>query len=110
MSLRFGLDLRVHRPSSSVDTVGLQLLEVRAHVFLRGRHQRRRETIIDGFGNRLHAGVAGAEGVEDLPLALTAMLEIPGENVLRIVDRRAVRGRQGAGEGEATLELRKELW
>ena len=36
---------------------GFQFLEVRAHVFLRRRHQRRRETIIDGFGDRLHGGV-----------------------------------------------------
>ena len=90
--------------------LGLQLLEVRAYVFMRRRNQCRRQTIIDGFGNSLHAGVAGAERVEHLALALTPVLQIPGVHVLRIIDRRAVRGEQAPGmERQQTLERREIL-
>ena len=50
----------------------LQLLEVGADVFARGSHQRGVETIIDGFGDRLHRRVPGRERGDDLPFAQCA--------------------------------------
>src|SRR5262249_61789190 len=71
-----------------------QLLEVRTHVFMRGRHQGRRETIIDGFGDRLHGGASGTERRFDLPLAEQAMRDVAENYLPRILDRRTVRGQQ----------------
>src|SRR5439155_10606504 len=75
-------------------TLLLQFFEVRAHIFLSRRHQRRRETIIDGFGDGLHGRVSGTQGGEDLTLALQSMLDVPGERTRWIVDRRSVRRQQ----------------
>src|SRR6185436_10816384 len=92
------------------DLLGLELLEVGADVFLRRRQKRRRETIINGFGDGLHGGMASPQGFDDLGLTLPAMCEIAGEDRLRIVDRRAV-GREQAGgpELEQALERREIL-
>src|SRR6185503_14743590 len=79
------------------DPLGLELLEVGADVFLRGRPKRRRETIIDGFGDGLHGGMALPQGVDDLGLALPPVREVAGVNRLRILDRRAVRREQAGG-------------
>src|SRR2546423_481675 len=73
-----------------------ELLEVRADVLARGGHQRRVETMIDAFRNRLHGRVPRAQRVEDLRLAHAAMIEIAGQEHARIVDARAVRGKQHA--------------
>ena len=78
-----------HRPSVvDAATLALQLFEMRAHVFARRRHQRRRETIIDGFGNRLHGRVAGAAARRSpAARACAAMLEVAVEH--RVAGRRS---------------------
>src|SRR5262245_50663849 len=73
------------------DSLGFELLEMRADVFVRGRQQGRIEPIIDGFGDGLHARPAGAQGIEHLLLAHPAMLEITGEERAWIVDAWAMR-------------------
>ncbi len=89
----------------SDDAVGFQLREMRAHVFARGRHQRRVESIIDGFGNRLHRRAAGMQGIQHLTLAHAAVSQLGREDRRRVVDAPAVRGQQRAGlEREQPLE------
>src|SRR2546430_17527171 len=63
---------------------GLQFVEVRADVLLCGGHQCRRETIIDGFCDRLHGGAARAQRGLDLPLPVQGMREVAGDDLVRI--------------------------
>src|SRR3954470_12029298 len=96
LSTRYSVDL-LQAPSAVV--VGgapfpLQLLQMGTHVFLRGRHERGRETIIDGFSDRLHGGVSALQRIEHLLFALKAMRDVAGEDRLRVVNRRTVRREQ----------------
>ena len=78
---------------------------MRAHVFLSRRHEPRLETIINGFGDRLHGSVAARDCRDNLTLTVTSMLEVRSHQGRRIVDRRAVRGHQRLGiEIEDALE------
>ena len=99
-----------HRASVVTTAVpfGAQLLEMRAHVLARGRQQRRRETIIDGFGDRLHGRVPGAKRGDHLPLALAPVLEVAGEERARIVDARPCAGSSTRGSSaQNALERRR---
>ena len=76
-----------HPSRSAAMPLGRQLLEMRAHVFASRRHQPRLETIIDGFGDRLHGPVARRERRDNLPLPLAPMLEV--RNAPASADRRS---------------------
>src|SRR4051794_31345645 len=80
------------------DTLGRQLVEVRAHGLPSRGHQPRLETIIDGIGDRLHAPMSGPECADDLPLAIAPMIEMRPDD-----DRWIVNG--GAGGGKQLLWL-----
>src|SRR5262249_57141668 len=83
----------------------LQLLEVRTHVFVRGRQQGRRETIIDGFGDRLHGGASGTERRFDLTLPEQTVRDVAGNHRPWIVDRGTVRRQQSRRvEGQQPFE------
>ena len=91
------------------DSVGRQLLEMRAHVIARRRHQPRVETIIDGFGDRLHGSMARLDRSHNLALARAPMLDVRTDQRSRAdavdgLDHRTVRRKQ-----PARLELEDAL-
>src|SRR5438477_12010235 len=92
------------------DGVGRELLEMRAYVFASRGHEPGLQTIIDGFGDRLHGPVPGLERRDNLLLALPPVLEAGAHQSRRIVDARTVRRKEPARvELEHALEGREVL-
>src|SRR5580765_4897016 len=69
-----------------------ELLEMGVDVLRGRRHERRRESIIDGFDNRRHAVASGREGSHYLGFAHSAVGYVIVQQRPRMADVRAVRG------------------
>ena len=75
----------------------LQLFEMRAHVLVRGRQQRRVETIIDGFGDRLHGAACPLRSASSTWRSRCRRCSSSAVSTAAgLVDRRAVRRQQAA--------------
>src|SRR5438445_2781208 len=103
MTLSMRIALLRARPSPVVvgrPALGLEFFEMRLDVLACGRQQRRIETMIDGFGDRLHAVVSARKRVDHLALAPQPVLDVAANHVGyagRIRNRRPVRWKQRAG-------------
>src|SRR5437870_3412897 len=83
-------------PAAMLDgpTLVPELLEMRAHVLARRRHERRRETIIDGFDNRGHAVASPGQRINHLSLAHAPMIDVAAQERFWISHHRAMRGQE----------------
>src|SRR5207302_6088926 len=99
-------------PAALFDRAGVdpELLQMRANVLARRRHQRGAETIIDVIGDGLHVRMTLRQRIDHLPLAHQAMLDVAREQVVWIAWRRAVRREQCARTERADPPQRSQVF